>query len=62
MKTGRPKLPAAAKKAQITGVRLRQNERELVEKAAARRSQSLSEWVRKTLISSAEEQIKSATQ
>ena len=58
MKLGRPKLAKQDKKGQITGVRLRSDERELVEKAAAIGQKSLSEWMRQTLITSAENQLK----
>jgi uncharacterized protein (DUF1778 family) len=58
MKTGRPKLSDEAKKGQITGVRLRSDERELLEKAAATKNQTLSGWIRDTLISSAMRQTK----
>jgi uncharacterized protein (DUF1778 family) len=57
MKLGRPKLAKEDKKGQITGVRLRHDERDLVEKAAASQSQSLSNWMREVLISSAKRQI-----
>jgi len=57
MKTGRPKLPEGSRKQQITGVRLRTDERTLVEKAAAGRNQKLSAWIRTTLVSTAHEQI-----
>jgi len=58
MKLGRPKLPEREKKGQMTGVRLRQHERELIEKAAASKKQTFSGWMRETLISSATRQIK----
>lgn len=58
MKTGRPKLADSAKKGQITGVRLRLEERNLLEKAAATKNQTLSGWIRDTLISSANRQTK----
>jgi len=53
MKLGRPKLSDQEKKGQITGVRLRTEERELLEKAASISSQKLSEWMRETLLSRA---------
>lgn len=56
MKTGRPKLKNNEKKGQIMGVRLRSDERALVEKAAANQSQSLSDWIRNTLLTVAQKQ------
>jgi uncharacterized protein (DUF1778 family) len=50
MRTGRPKMADTQKKNLITGVRLRGDERELVEKAAAIRNQSLSDWIRTALL------------
>lgn len=58
MKLGRPKLPEKEKKGQMTGVRLRQDERELIEKAAASKKQTFSGWIRETLISSAHRQAR----
>jgi hypothetical protein len=60
MRTGRPKLPEESRKLQITGVRLRQDERQKVEMAAHKRKQRLSDWMRDVLISSAEKQLRSA--
>jgi uncharacterized protein (DUF1778 family) len=60
MKTGRPKLSDHDKKGQITGVRLKQEDRQLLEKAAAIRDQTLSNWIRATLVSTAHRQIKSS--
>jgi uncharacterized protein (DUF1778 family) len=53
MKTGRPRLSDAEKKGQITGVRLNDNERSIVEKAASISGQTLSGWIRETLLSRA---------
>lgn len=61
MKMGRPKLPDEEKKAQITGVRLKSDERELVEKAANLQHKSLSEWIRETLVSCAIRQTRVKT-
>jgi uncharacterized protein (DUF1778 family) len=58
MKTGRPKLPEQSRKLQITGLRLRQDERKKVEMAAGQRNQKLSDWMRETLLSTAERQLK----
>jgi uncharacterized protein (DUF1778 family) len=58
MKLGRPKLTDKEKKGKMTGVRLRQDERELIEKAAASKKQTFSGWIRATLITSATRQIK----
>ena len=56
MRTGRPKLKNAEKKGRITGVRLRADERKLVEKAAAGQKKNLSEWIRATLLDGAQKQ------
>jgi uncharacterized protein (DUF1778 family) len=56
MKTGRPPLLEAERKAQITGIRLRSSERRLLEKAALKQNQNLSEWMRTTLLSAAQGQ------
>jgi uncharacterized protein (DUF1778 family) len=50
MKTGRPRLSTKEKKGQITGVRMRGEERLLLEKAAASSKQKLSDWIRDTLL------------
>jgi hypothetical protein len=54
MKTGRPPLLAAQRKAQITAIRLRSSERQLVENAARAQNQNLSAWIRSTLLSAAQ--------
>jgi hypothetical protein len=59
MKTGRPRIDGSQKKAQIAGVRLRAEERELLEKAACKRELKLSEWMRKVLVSSAKTELRS---
>jgi ATP-dependent DNA helicase RecG len=48
-KTGRPKLSENEKKAQITGVRLREDERLLLEKKALSEGKTLSAWMRDSL-------------
>jgi len=53
MKTGRPRLSDSEKKGQITGVRLNEDERLIVEKAASMSGQTLSGWIRDTLLSRA---------
>lgn len=58
MKLGRPKLSKGEVKGQITGVRLKSNERALLEKAASNKDQKLSEWIRETLLKNAEQQLK----
>ena len=58
MKIGRPKLTASEKKGQITGVRLCPDERDLLERAASFRKQTLSNWLRETVVSTARRQIK----
>ena len=59
MRTGRPPLLEAEKKAQITGVRLRPEERTLLERAASKLDQNLSEWMRNVLVETASKQLKS---
>ena len=44
---------AERKKTQIVAVRLRAEERELLDRAAERSDKQLSEWIRETLISAA---------
>ncbi len=56
IKTGRPELPEDDKQAKITAVRLRPDERELVESAAENNNQKLSDWMRTVLISTAKDQ------
>jgi uncharacterized protein (DUF1778 family) len=58
MKTGRPRLSHLDKKAQIAGARFRPDERQLLEKAASIRNETLSTWMRHVLLSSAEAQVK----
>lgn len=57
MKTGRPKLKKSEQKVEMIGIRLKSDERGLVEKAAAKSNQRLSEWTRDVLLSSARRQI-----
>ncbi len=59
MKLGRPTLLKQEKKAQITGVRFRTDERGLLEKAAKLRGQKLSEWMRNILVKAAADEIHS---
>jgi hypothetical protein len=61
MKTGRPKLSEQDKKGQITGVRLKSEERQLLEKAASSHKKSLSDWMRNVLVSTAIRQLKKIT-
>ena len=58
MKTGRPRLSTKEKKDQITGVRLRGDERLLLERAAANSEQKLSDWIRETLLRRASRQAR----
>jgi uncharacterized protein (DUF1778 family) len=58
MKLGRPKLSNGNKKAHITGVRLRAEERTLLERAASNQKKSLSDWIRETLLSRAARQLR----
>lgn len=48
------------RKLQNTGVRLLQDERAKVDKAASQQKQKLSQWLRATLIECADKQLKSA--
>jgi len=56
MKTGRPKKVSIEKKAKITGIRLRDDERQVFEQAASNKGQTLSAWIRTSLNDSAEPQ------
>jgi ATP-dependent DNA helicase RecG len=49
-KTGRPKLSEDAKMVQITGVRLRDEERQLLEEKASSEGKTLSAWMRDALV------------
>ena len=60
MKMGRPRLKKSEQKAQMIGIRLKSDERNLVEKAAAKSKQKLSEWTRTALISAAQRQVEKA--
>jgi uncharacterized protein (DUF1778 family) len=57
MKMGRPKIKKSEQKTEMIGIRLKSQERNLVEKAAEKSKQRLSEWTRSVLISSAKSQI-----
>lgn len=46
MKIGRPKIKDSEKKNEITGVRLREDERKSLEKAASAEGKTLSAWMR----------------
>ena len=54
---GRPKLKKSEQKVEMIGIRLKSDERDLVEKAAAKSNLRLSEWTRKSLISLAKKQM-----
>ena len=56
-KMGRPELPADARQGKITAVRLRTDERELLETVAGSENQKLSDWMREVLISSAKNKV-----
>ena len=58
MKLGRPPLLEAQKQGKITGVRLRGDDRALVEKAAYLDGKKLSAWIRLTLLAAAAERTK----
>jgi uncharacterized protein (DUF1778 family) len=57
-KIGRPTLSEDEKQGKITAVRLRDEERGLLEKAAAVHGKRLSEWMRDVLVSSAKRQLR----
>ncbi len=57
MKLGRPPMQITERKAKITGVRLSADERSLVERAAANSGDTLSKWLRKTLLEKASVQL-----
>lgn len=54
MKTGRPRIKGSEKKAKITGVRLRDDERKMLEKEAKSKGNTLSAWIRNSLIEKSE--------
>jgi len=54
MKIGRPKIEESEKKERITGVRLREDERQILEKAASSQGKTLSAWIRTSLLENAE--------
>jgi len=58
MKLGRPPLLKAQKKGKITGVRLREDERALVEQAAQNNGKRLSDWMRNVLVNAAKYEMK----
>lgn len=57
-KIGRPSLSDEEKHAKITAVRLRDDERAVLEMAATLRGQKLSSWIRETLVKAAERQTR----
>lgn len=57
-KRGRPKLALAARQAKQTAVRLQGAERTLLDLAAHQREMSLSDWMRKILLSAARRQLR----
>ena len=57
-KIGRPELPADERQGKITAVRLREDERALIERAAAKNAQRLSEWIRTTVLKAARKQTR----
>jgi uncharacterized protein (DUF1778 family) len=61
MKLGRPPLKNAQKKVKLTALRLRSDERELLEKAAANRREKLSQWMRNVLVGAATSELKLET-
>jgi uncharacterized protein (DUF1778 family) len=55
MKPGRPKKAKSERKVSITGVRLKSDERAIVERAASIEGKTLSDWIRETLLNAARE-------
>jgi uncharacterized protein (DUF1778 family) len=53
-KPGRPILPKGEAKAKIMPVRLNPDDRKRIEKAAKAKSQTVSQWVRSTLMAALE--------
>lgn len=51
-------MPEGEKQAKITAVRLKEDERGLLEKAAATHGQRLSDWMREVLINAARRQLR----
>jgi len=60
-KMGRPPIADKEKKSSITAVRLREDERKKLEKAAKKRDQKLADWMRETLMHSAEAQLRTSS-
>ena len=60
MKTGRPVLLDSQKKAKITGLRLRREEREMLESAAVIQKKKLSDWMRGVLLENAKKCLEAA--
>jgi len=61
MKIGRPRLPKEARKHRIAGIRLREEEMQLLEREAFAKGQSLSAWIRGTLIKNIDANLDSAS-
>jgi hypothetical protein len=59
MKIGRPTLEKSEKKGKVTGVRLRPGERAMLERAAAKREEALSTWIRNVLVNAADQELSS---
>jgi uncharacterized protein (DUF1778 family) len=57
MKMGRPVKPDAEKKSSVTALRFKEEERAKLEKAAKQKDKKLADWMRETLLSSAELQL-----
>ncbi len=60
MKTGRPILQESQKKAKITGLRLRREEREMLENAAGTQKKKLSDWMRGVLLENVKKCLEAA--
>jgi uncharacterized protein (DUF1778 family) len=58
MRFGRPRLATQKRKAQVTGVRLNVSEREVVEQASKEQNKTLSQWIRDTLVTTAQQQLR----
>lgn len=60
MTSGRPKLPEGEAKDRMLVCRVRQSEEDAVRAAAAAEGKSVSEWMRETLVSTAERRLRAA--
>ena len=57
MKTGRPPSLGKDRKSKITGLRLKEDERALLDRAAKKHQIKLSDWMRTTLVNAAKVEL-----